>query len=274
MTKKSIKPMFVFVHIEKTAGTTLDYLMINNMFFYFGLQTWSIWSNDEDTIFTQDKFRSLKKILPFIRGVGGHSIRSFLRYENVEPVRYVTFLRNPIDRYISHYKHQKYKMGLNWTIEDYLKESRFDNNITNKLSPTGDLQDAIDNLHKFDFVGIQEQFDTSILAMKQTLELDDFNTDYEVKNVGINNDSVDLLEKHILVEIEKRNKKDIELYRHALKIHDSYKAKYAGNLEDDLFILKVKNQKYKENKLKIICHKIIKLFLIKPVEYLIENSRI
>ena len=61
MNKKLEIPMLVFVHIEKTAGTTLDYFLINNMFYYFGLQTFSVWSNDSNTLFTQNKFRLLKK---------------------------------------------------------------------------------------------------------------------------------------------------------------------------------------------------------------------
>tara|TARA_B110001469_G_C9636135_1_gene319014 strand:+ start:1140 stop:1961 length:822 start_codon:yes stop_codon:yes gene_type:complete len=273
MNKKSSRPMFVFIHIEKTAGTTLDYFMINNVFFYFGLQTWSVWSNDNRTLFTQEKYRLLKKALPFIKGIGGHSIRAFQGYEMIEPVRYVTFLRDPIDRYISHYKHQVHKMGLDWTIEEFLNEKRFDNNITKKLSSTGDLNIAIENLYKLDFIGIQEQFDTSLLLMKQELDLEGFTLDYEVKNVGIDNGGGGFRSENFINEIKKRNEKDMVLYEHALKIHETYKLKYKGNLDQDLRNLKLNNKKYRENKTKIFFHRLLKISLVRLIEYLIEYKK-
>jgi len=273
MNKKLEIPMLVFVHIEKTAGTTLDYFLINNMFYYFGLQTFSVWSNDSNTLFTQNKFRLLKKIFPFIKGIGGHSVRSFLGYDSIEEVRYITFLRNPVDRYISHYKHQKYKMGIDWSIEDFLNETRFDNNMTKKLSSTGDLDKAIDNLYKLDFVGIQEEFDASLLIMKQILKLDGFVLDYEVKNVSVKKTSnKELTDKEIIKEIIKRNEKDLELYKHAMKIHQKNKSEYRGNLRLELKQMKLRLDKYKENKFKIILQKIIKLLLIRPVEFFINTK--
>lgn len=62
--------MICFIHIERTAGTTLDYIFVNNFTFYYGLESWCYWTNEKGTYFNKQQFTHLIKLFPFIKGIG------------------------------------------------------------------------------------------------------------------------------------------------------------------------------------------------------------
>jgi hypothetical protein len=80
--------MICFIHIEKTAGTTLHRVLTNNFPHYVHLKSWHFWSNCEDNDFSRRECQHLKQVLPWVRVIGGHGVRSYLCYESVlrEPV--------------------------------------------------------------------------------------------------------------------------------------------------------------------------------------------
>ena len=163
--------MICHIHIERSAGTTFDDILINNYSYYYSLKSFEKWTNKKGSYFNSNNLKYLRMLFPFIKGLGGHNMRSWLGYEKYfNDILYVTFIRNPIERYVSHYLYQKYNIGKNWTFNEFLKEKRFNNFMTIRFSENGDLNEAKQNLSKIDFVGLIEEFDTSMLLLKETLK--------------------------------------------------------------------------------------------------------
>jgi len=232
--------MLCFVHIEKTAGTTLHRVFMNNYPEYVHLKPWSLWSNQEENDFTRDEFRYLRRLLPWTRAIGGHSLRAYLRYEAVSrtPVRYVTFLREPISRYLSHFRYQRDVMKLPWTLESFSAEPRFNNYMTGRLSATGDLEEAKHVLrHQFAFVGLMEQFDRSLVLMKALLGLKRFDTRYEACNVNRRSRRLTGGEcpESLGARLRRNNALDLELYRFAEReVFPAYLRAVGADLEERL----------------------------------------
>ena len=268
--------MICFIHIEKTAGTTLDHIFINNFIFYFGLESYCYWTNQKGTYFSAAEFENLVKYFAFIKGIGGHSLRNWLNYDANNNIHYVTFLRNPIQRYMSHYLHQKYKMGIKWDIEDFIKDNRFNDYMTYRFSENGNLEKAKDNLKKIDFVGFQEEFDASLLLMRHFMGMSELCINYEAKNInkhGHDEAKVILEDPRIKNTIMENNEKDIELYDFArTEILQKMINDYPYDLSQQLQELNDANVKYRFPKRKQILQKVTKIMLIRPWE--IINNKI
>ena len=106
--------MFCFIHIERAGGTTLHYIFRNNFLRYLTLTPWSYWANKGENVFSKHEAKWLFRLLPFTPGFGGHTTRCYLDYEEVVgALNYITFLRDPIRRYKSHYNYQRKVMNIN-----------------------------------------------------------------------------------------------------------------------------------------------------------------
>lgn len=267
--------MICFIHIEKTAGTTLDHIFINNFIFYFGLESYCYWTNQKGSYFSAAEFEKLVKLFAFIKGVGGHSLRNWLNYEANDDIYYVTFLRDPIQRYISHYMHQKYKMGIKWEIDKFIEDNRFNDYMTHRFSEDGDLNKAKENLKKIDFVGFQEDFDVSLLLLRHFMGMSELCINYESKNVNKYGDDevkVMLEEPRIKNAIMKNNEKDIELYDFARReILQKMINNYPYNLSEQLKDFCDANVKYRFPRRRQILQKVTKIMLIRPWE-IISNK--
>ncbi|MHB0960791.1 MAG: hypothetical protein ACYC0X_32910 [Pirellulaceae bacterium] len=98
--------MICFVHIEKAARSTLHHILLHNYLHDF-LATPHCWSNEEASELKANELKSIIMICPCIQVFGGHSTRHYLDYENAlgKRIDYITFLREPYARYVSHYLH-------------------------------------------------------------------------------------------------------------------------------------------------------------------------
>ena len=57
-------------------------------------------------ILTAEKFQQFRKFQPLCTGLGGHRVKLYENYFPNESTFKLTFLRDPIQRYISHFNHQ------------------------------------------------------------------------------------------------------------------------------------------------------------------------
>jgi Galactose-3-O-sulfotransferase len=234
--------MLCFVHIERAGGTTLHYILRNNYLSFLTL-TPSLWSNDPASVFTASDLRTLTRCLPFTRGFGGHNTRVYTDYESVagRPIRYVTFLREPIARYRSHFQYQVMAMGVPWTIGSFLDEPRFANFMTVRIAGEQDVERAKELLRdRFAFVGLTERFDASLLLMARALGLRGFDLRYERQNVGRGRGEVAspasaTIDPELEAELRARNHLDLELYRYARDVlYPAQVARYGETLDDDV----------------------------------------
>ena len=109
--------LIVFIHIEKTAGTTLNSIFVNSFTHFYSLKEWVYWTNQKNAYFNENEFKNLIFFFKFIKGIGGHTLRNRAGYEkNYDTIKYIAFFRDPIKRYLSHYYYQKHIMKIDWTI--------------------------------------------------------------------------------------------------------------------------------------------------------------
>lgn len=178
--------LFVFIHIPKTAGITLRSIFYRQ---YRKNEIHHIhWNFDRN-----DPFASFLNLSPEkqnkVKIIFGHIPFGIHEYIQ-KPVQYFTFLRDPIDRAISHYYHIRkrpnhfyHRMALDMDIGEFIVQSRFrefDNGQVRQLTGAGQLPfgacsedllaQAIFNLENhFCCVGLQERFDESVVLLRRTL---------------------------------------------------------------------------------------------------------
>ena len=90
--------MICFNHILKTAGTTFIHILMNNYRPSYYL------NNIEN--FNEKDLNYLKRFNKNLKAISGHSFNVFLNFDEVDPdIKYITFLRDPLKRFISNHYH-------------------------------------------------------------------------------------------------------------------------------------------------------------------------
>ncbi len=230
----------IFTHIPKTAGSTFLSILYKNIgkenILEFGMSKGK---------YSYKKYEQyLKSQFPPSKLYTGHV--PFGTHIGVqEQSEYITFLREPTQRYISEYKdvtligntynHILRPSGLNknmlydlkgCTIEeliDFKYSESFSNlqtkyicNIDNPLRSINnkDFDTARDNLHNyFSFIGITEYFDLSLMILKEIFQWDNLSYTYTNESnkspINLNDDT--------LLRINEINYYDKKLYDFALE---------------------------------------------------------
>jgi hypothetical protein len=223
----------IFLHIPKAAGTTLSRVFLANY--------------RRDETFTIDGVRGEESTKQFIdmsadekrkiRLLQGHMVFG-LHKHLVSPFSYITILRNPIDRVVSHYyyvlrepKHYLYNevVSRRMNLQDYVGSgistelnndqvrliAGIDDQIPFGCCTRTNLEQAIGNLRKyFEVVGISERFDESLLLLKKKLGWHGMPL-YRKTNVTKGRPRIDQITRKGLKTIEKMNELDMELYEYA-----------------------------------------------------------
>ncbi len=216
---------YFFLHIEKTAGTTLvNYIkkaVGENNYYYARPEV----LNDK---------KNITEVLSKHQAFSGH-IRFDQIKNNFNDAFKITFLRHPINRIISFYYYAKEipetkdpitVMSKKLNIVDFLQfchevnERRFVNGMTLKISSNvpkeKELISAKNNLDTIDFVGLQESFTESMhmLSFKtgwSPIQTTPRNNRTKAKNRD------DKFSSKIIDKILEVNEKDLELYEAAQK---------------------------------------------------------
>ena len=214
-----IEEKIIFLHIPKTAGSSLRHIVSQYyspeqcLLLYYPLPY------DEPTLIEIHKQLPMAKI---VYGHVGFGIHEFLGIKG----KYVTFLRHPIDRIISFYKHNANDIHLphytsiqeGMSLFDLANEHP-DNHmvriLANYWSPeiedeTWLLEQALENIRQhFIFIGLMENFEESVIRLSQCLG---WTTLPEIPyiNVGLETYIEVDMTTHML--LEKRNRIDLKLY--------------------------------------------------------------
>jgi hypothetical protein len=213
--------MLVFSHIPKTAGTSLAFLLQR----YYGSRLLSA-QYRKDSLYKYEDLKKDLKIYPHVQCLTGHSVKPFVDFKEYNSqMHWFTFLREPKKRFISHYIHQ-YNSGANIQFRmdfvEWTQKYNRKNWMVRMIAGIEDLEAAKQILReKFKFVGVTEKYDESLVIMKNSLGLSDFNIDYHApKNISKDIEirkkisDNDQLYKDLILE---QNELDIELYDYVLK---------------------------------------------------------
>jgi len=231
-----MQPFICFVHIGKNGGTTFNQILHDNFPRFFTLN----YHRKTDGNFDKNYLKRFLRSVGGAQGVGGHTIKPYLDYESVvrRPIFYITFLREPVKRYVSVVNHRMHQ-GWSPDIEHTFKYERYQDQQTRHLIGKRELTGAVEMIQRLDFVGILEQYDLSLLLLRQQLKpYFDFSINYKKENVAkdrsTNFYNINTLSEVHLNRIKTENALDIQLYQTGLERFEQMKANYQGDLQADL----------------------------------------
>ena len=209
--------MLVFSHIPKTAGSTFNSILRKS----FGAKMISV-IPESGTTYRKSDFELDFGLNNYPLGISGHGLKPYVDFgEHEDNLQWVTFLRDPIERYVSQYLHQQV-YGPDEFIMDLIPWSeKFarSNWQVKWLAGEEDLEKAKEIVHeKLAFIGVVEHFDESLQLMNQR-----FNNSLDISYKAPKNVVKDKsLKKRLLGDdkirkfIAEQNELDIQLYNYVL----------------------------------------------------------
>ncbi len=218
------------MHIPKTAGMSLQGLVIRRH-----KKTESLF-----LVYDEAGLKKGFKDIPGLQTVMGHYRYGFHQFSS-RPARYFTFLREPLAQVRSHYKythqHPEKFEALDPNVKNVLDfakgsygynlQTRFIAGVdTMKGKEEEVLQLAKDNLLKyFELIGIQEQFDLSLLMLTKALG---WKINYYVTE---NKGRAELHVPEYKNELTEILQYDIRLYNYALELFENQKKQHPELLQ-------------------------------------------
>lgn len=243
----------VFLHIPKTAGTTLYTIMDRQFSLKRTITVYGELDHLEKVKQAKALSSDLKNKIELVKG------HTYLGWDKFLPqkVNYFSLLRNPINRFISHYYYIKnlpthplynFIRDNDISLADFALIKGEDNGQTRFLATIIDdgkieykdrecsseiLQKAKENIQKYSItLGIVEEFDKSLLLLKKKFAWN--NIFYIVKNKNKSRLSAREIPEQTYKLIEKQHQFDLELYEHSKKVFAQSIAEQNCDFEKDL----------------------------------------
>jgi hypothetical protein len=231
----AMRSLLVFVHINKTAGTTVRHILRSSYGArHADVEPWhGAW---EDPPFSTPDLRRVRKLYPNLASIAGHRVTGYSDLE--EPgtdLGYVTFLREPISMCASRFQYQLDYRKKERVFEEWIRNGWVRDAQTQRIGGTANVNDAVAMIDKKDmFVGLTERFDESMVLLK-ALRAPDLDIRYERVNVAKSSKvAKDLLSdpatRQMIVEA---NQADLELYEYVQReLYPTFQRAFGPSLED------------------------------------------
>lgn len=226
--------MLVFIHIEKTGGRTLRYILRSS----YGTRHCEV---EPDSLlhappFSSSDLKLVRKVYPKLASIAAHRVTGYVDLGEPETeFRYFTFLRDPLkmsaSRYQYHLQHKKRKKS----FEEWLDQEAVRNAQSKLIGGTPSADDALRVIrNKGVLVGLAEQFDESLVLLK-ALQAPDLDIAYASVNVAQGSTvAKDLLatpkSRQALIEA---NQGDLELFEYARhELFPALRREYGPSLDE------------------------------------------
>lgn len=230
--------MLVFIHINKTAGSTVRYILRSS----FGtrhceVEPWHAqWAGSP---FSSEDLLRLRKVYPRLESIAGHRLAGYVDlHENGTKFDYFTFMRDPVKTCASRFQYNvQYRKKKDLVFEEWIQKDWTRNSQTKLIAGVSDLEKAIRIIKdKNIFVGLVERFDESMLMLKR-LRAKGLNISYQRVNIASsNNIAKELLAnentRQMLIEA---NQIDQDLYDFVKQeLYPTYQKEYGSSLMNDV----------------------------------------
>jgi hypothetical protein len=257
--------MYAFVHIERTAGSTVNAILRRS--FSTGhcdirLPLASRRGDrpqhqlDRRVLVDAEVLRRVRRVYRHLKGIAGHNVKPYgdLSWSNPE-IRFFTFLRDPAARLRSHFLNARLADHGPRDFDRWIAATWVHNWQTKMVGGEPNAQKAIELLStRVDFVGLTERFDESVVMLGQCLEEPGFRPEYRRLNqlrdkrpphevVRLQRDTRYLDAEPARTRIEEAIAEDQKVYEFvAATIFPRQLAAYHRNLESALRTLQQRNQ--------------------------------
>jgi len=252
--------MYAFIHIEKTAGSTLTTILRRS----FGTRHCDIrlplakrrnGERDRRPCVDADDLQMARRLYPGLSYIAGHNVKPYGGLGTSEPdIHFFTFLRDPAARYVSQYLNR----ARVYTREafDSWASSRWTHNWqTKKIAGVPEADRAIAIIRqRVEFIGLTERFDESLVLLGQWLADPGFKDEYRRVNQlkekrrprDVERERTDtsyLDTDHARQRIAEANAEDQKLYDYVVtQIYPRQVEAYPGDLAVDVRHLQVRNR--------------------------------
>lgn len=230
--------MLVFIHINKTAGSTVRYILRST----FGVNHCEVepWHAPWiDPPFSSEDLKRLRKLYPHLESIAGHRITGYVDLqENGTEFKYFSFMRDPLKTCASRFQYNiQYRKKKDLVFEEWIQKDWTRNHQTKTFAGVADVNKAIQTIKdKNIFIGLTERFDESMILLK-ALKAKNLNISYQPVNVARKNSIAENLltnekTRQMLVEA---NQADLELYDFVKKeLYPGFQRAYGSKLEFDV----------------------------------------
>jgi hypothetical protein len=209
--------LLVFVHINKTAGTTVRYVLRSSYGArHCDVEPWhGAWTEPP---FSTSDLQRVRRLYPRLASIAGHRVSGHVDLE--EPgtdFRYLTILREPVALCASRFQYRlDHRKRTDLSFEEWIQKDWVRDAQTQRIGGTSDVNDAISVIaQKEMFVGLTETFDESMVLLR-ALRAPDLDIRYAPVNVAKRSEVArgllaDATTRAMIVDA---NRADLELYRH------------------------------------------------------------
>jgi hypothetical protein len=185
--------MYAFVHIERTAGSTLNAILRRS----FGTGHCDIrlplasrrgdrpqHQLDRRVLVDAEVLRRVRRVYRHLKGIAGHNVKPYGDLGGSSPeIRFFTFLRDPAARLRSHFLNARLADHGPRDFDRWIAATWVHNWQTKMIAGEPNAQKAIELLStRVEFVGLTERFDESVLMLGQWLQEPGFRPEYRRLN--------------------------------------------------------------------------------------------